>query len=110
MSGRQARSMARAQGRSRKQIVKLNAGVRLAVIWVVYRGAPGIVTFDPMKIRIVTTASGDWAIAAGPLTGEATTNVVFSQPGNYVLRGYVDDGVLTRPIDVMATVQDSARH
>jgi hypothetical protein len=102
--------MPRAQSPVTQAVVKLDQGVRLGVTWVVYRGGPGIVTFDPMKVPIVTTASGDSPIATGLLTGKATTNVVFSQPGTYVLRGYADDTVLTTPLDVTVTVQDNARH
>jgi hypothetical protein len=103
-------NMAKAQSPVTQAVVKLDPGVRLGVTWVLYRAGPGIVTFDPMRVPIVTTVSGDSAIAAGSLTGKATTNVVFSQPGTYVLRAYADDGVLTTPIDVTVTVQDSVRH
>ena len=102
-------NMARAQSPVTQAVVKLDPGVRLGVTWVVYRGGPGIVTFDPMRVPVVRAALGDSPIAGGPLTGKATTNVVFSQPGTYVLRAYADDGVLTAPLDVTVTVQDVAR-
>ncbi len=102
-------NMARAQSPVTQAVVKLDPGVRLGVTWVVYRGGPGIVKFDPMRVPVVRAAFGDSPIAAGPLTGKATTNVVFSQPGKYVLRAYADDGVLTAPLDVTVTVQDGTR-
>jgi hypothetical protein len=102
-------TMARPQSPVTQAVVKLDPGVRLGVTWVVYRGGLGNVTFNPMRIPVVMTASGDSPVAAGPITGKATTNVVFSQPGTYVLRAYADDGVLTAPLDVTVTVQDVAR-
>lgn len=91
-------------------VVRLDPGVRLGVTWVVYRGGPGIVTFDPMRVPVVTSGSGDSPVAAGPLTGKATTKVTFSQAGTYGLRAYADDGVLVTPVDVTVTVQGSVPH
>ena len=71
-------------------VVKLPPGVRLGVTWVLYRGTPDTVTFDPMKIPVVD--------------GKASTKASFSKPGKYVLRGYADDGVYTTPVDVTVTV------
>ncbi len=88
-------------------VVRLDTGVRLGVTWVVYRGGPGIVTFDPMRVPVVTPGSSDSPIASGPLTGKATTKVTFSQAGTYGLRAYADDGVLVTPLDVTVTVQGS---
>lgn len=98
----------RAQSPFTQAIVKLDPGVRLGVTWVVYRGGPGIVTFDPMRVPVVTSEAGDSSVAAGRLTGRATTKVSFSQPGTYVLRAYADDGVLAAPLDVTVSVESSA--
>jgi hypothetical protein len=48
------------------------------------------VTFDPMTMVVKD--------------GKATTRVVFSQPGSYVIRAYADDGILTTPADVTVEV------
>jgi hypothetical protein len=61
----------------------------LAVTWTHWRG-PGKVTFDPMTIVVKD--------------GKATTHVVFSQPGTYVIRAYADDGILATPTDVTVEV------
>ena len=86
-------------------IVKLNPGVRLGVTWVVYRGAPGTVTFDPMRVPVVMVGPPGSRLVAEPLTGKATTRVTFGQSGTYVLRAYADDGMLVAPLDVTVTVQ-----
>ncbi len=101
--GRRA-SGARAQSPVTQAVVKLDPGVRLGVTWVVYRGGPGTVTFDPMRCAAVTDS------AAGPVSGKATTNVTISEAGTYVLRAYADDGVLVTPLDVTVTVQGGAQH
>jgi hypothetical protein len=36
--------------------------------------------------------------------GKASTSVVFSEPGTYVLRAYADDGILSTPADVTINV------
>jgi hypothetical protein len=88
-------------------VVKLDRGVRLGVTWVLYRGGPGRVAFNPMRVPVVSVGSPGVAVAAGPLSGKATTTATFSQPGTYELRAYADDGVLTTPVDVVVTVQGS---
>ncbi len=89
-------------------VVKLDPDVRLGVTWVLYRGAPGTVTFEPMRVPVVSTAPGDRPAGPGPLAGNATTKVTFGQPGTYRLRAYADDGVLVTPLDVTVTVQPGA--
>jgi hypothetical protein len=91
-------------------VVKLEPGVRLGVTWVVFRGGPGIVTFDPAKVPVVSVGPPGSAAPPGPLSGRATTNVTFSEPGTYRLRAYADDGVLLTPLDVNVTVIASAGH
>jgi hypothetical protein len=90
-------------------VVKLDPGVRLGVTWVLYRGGPGTVTLNPMRVPVVKAAPPGTAQAAGPLEGKATTTATFSQPGTYVLRAYADDGVLATPLDVTVTVEDAAK-
>jgi hypothetical protein len=89
-------------------VVKLDPRVRLGVTWVLYRGTPGTVTFDPMKVPVVDAGPPGSSPAAGPLGGKATTKVTFNQPGTYVLRAYADDGILITPLDVTVTVPASA--
>ncbi len=97
------------QSPASQAIVKLGAGVRLGVTWVVYRGGPGVAAFEPMRVPVVTTTPGAAAVE-GSLAGRATTKVSFSQPGTYVLRVYADDGILTTPLDVTVKVEDRAEH
>jgi hypothetical protein len=86
-------------------VVKLDPGVRLGVTWVVYRAGPGSVTFEPMRVPVVTVGPAGSVLKAEPLSGKATTKVTFSEPGSYVLRAYADDGVLVTPLDVTVTVE-----
>jgi hypothetical protein len=97
----------RPQGPVAQAVVKLDSGVRLGVTWVVYRGGPGTVTFDPMRVPVV---EADTAASPrpGPLGGRASTKVTFTEPGTYKLRAYADDSVLTTPLDVTVTVQPAA--
>ncbi len=71
---------------------RVAAKTGLAVTWTVYRGN-GAVRFEPQSVSV-----------SGGLGGEAVTTVSFSQPGDYVLRAYADDSILTTPIDVAVTV------
>jgi len=89
-------------------VVKLDPGVRLGVNWVLYRG-PAPVKFDPMRVPVVKVPPPGTEAKVEPLEGKATTTVTFSQPGNYRLRAYADDGVLTTPIDVNVTVLAPAK-
>jgi hypothetical protein len=86
-------------------VVKLDRGVRLGVTWVLYRGGTGTVTFNPMRVPVVSVPPTGAPAAAGLISGKASTIVTFSQPGTYDLRAYADDGVLTTPVDVVVTVQ-----
>jgi hypothetical protein len=99
---------ARVEAPITQAIVKLDPGVRLGVVWVVYRAGPGTVTFDPMKTPVVS--AGASPAAPGPLSGRATTTVTFSAPGTYRLRAYADDGVLLSTQDVNVRVQAAAGH
>jgi len=97
-------AMPRAENPLTQAVVKLDPGVRLGVTWVLYRGEPGIVTIEPMRVPVVKSGPGTDP-EPGPLSGKATTNITFSQPGSYRLRAYADDGILITPLDVNVTVQ-----
>jgi hypothetical protein len=101
------RNFFRPEGPVAQAVVKLDPGVRLGVTWVVYRGGPGTVTFDPMRVPVVE-AGTDASTHPVPISGRATTRVTFSEPGTYKLRAYADDSVLTVPLDVTVTVQPPA--
>jgi len=90
----QSGSNARVEGPLRQAVVMLDRGVRLGVIWVVYRGDATAVTFAPRKVAVVD--------------GKASTKVSFSKPGTYTLRAYADDGILLDMKDVTVTVPPAA--
>jgi len=74
-----------------QMVVRLDAGMRLGVIWVLHRrSGQGNVTFSPSKVAVVD--------------GRASTTARFSEPGTYVLRGYADDGILLDSVEVRVTV------
>ena len=56
-----------------------NADIKPAVTWIKYQGPAGAVTFDPGRIALEEKE------------GQATTSVTFTEPGEYVLRGRVDN-------------------
>ena len=86
----------RVEGPLKQAVVKLDADMRLGVIWVVYRGNASAVTFTPRKVKVVN--------------GKADTAVRISEPGTYMLRGYADDGIFWDAVDVTVTVRgDSSR-
>jgi len=63
----------------------------LRVNWIMFRGPVGAaVTFAPER---------------SPVTeGKAVTAARFSLPGQYVVRGYADDGAVTTPADIVVNV------
>ena len=87
----QSGSNARVEGPLTQAVVRLDRGVRLGVIWVVYRGDAKAVTFNPRKVPVAD--------------GKASTIVQIGQPGFYVLRAYADDGILVSAADVTVTVK-----
>ena len=87
----QSGSNARVEGPLSQAVVRLDRGVRLGVIWVVYRGDATAVTFEPRKVPVVE--------------GKASTKVTFSAPGTYTLRAYADDGIFVAAADVNITVR-----
>jgi hypothetical protein len=86
----QSGSNARVEGPLMQAVVRLDRGVRLGVVWIVYRGDAKAVTFEPRKIPVAD--------------GKASTTVRFSAPGTYTLRAYADDGILVAAKDVTVTV------
>jgi hypothetical protein len=88
----QSGSNPRVEGPLSQAVVKLDRGMRLGVVWVVYRGDAHAVSFAPAKA----------AVGEG---GKASTTVRFTAPGAYVLRGYADDGILFDVVDVTVTVR-----
>jgi hypothetical protein len=67
----------------------------LRVDWLQYRGpVGGRVTFAPASSPVVT--------------GKATTTASFSAPGQYVVRGFANDGALTTSGDIKVTVTTAA--
>ena len=91
----QSGSNARVEGPLMQAVVRLDRGVRLGVVWVVYRGDAKAVTFEPRKIPVTD--------------GKASTTVRFSAPGTYMLRAYADDGILVAAKDVTVTVSAAVR-
>ncbi len=87
----QSGSNARVEGPLTQAVVRLDRGVRLGVIWVVYRGDASAVTFEPRKVPVTD--------------GKASTKVTFSAPGIYTLRAYADDGIFVAAADVTVTVR-----
>jgi hypothetical protein len=87
----QSGSNPRVEGPLTQAVVRLDRGVRLGVIWVVYRGDAKAVTFEPRKIPVVD--------------GKAATKVTISAPGTYVLRAYADDGIFVSAADVTVTAK-----
>ncbi len=89
--------------------VAKNVGLHLA--WHVYRGA-GAVAFTPAQIKTwEDTRSGAnspwapiWVAPPAPPDGRHTAQVVFSEPGTYVLRARADDGALTGDAELTVTV------
>ena len=90
----QSGSNARVEGPLSQAVVRLDRGVRLGVVWVVYRGDAHAVAFQPRKIPVTD--------------GKASTTVRFSAPGTYMLRAYADDGILVASKDVTVTVTAGA--
>ena len=70
-------------------------GPQLHVDWLEYRGpAGGRITFMPGSSPVVD--------------GKAVTTASFSAPGQYVVRGFANNGSLTTPADVALTVSPSS--
>ena len=76
-----------------QMIVRLDPDMRLGVIWVLHRRSTpaGEVRFERQKVEVVD--------------GRAATTARFTEPGEYILRGYADDGILLDYRDVIVTVR-----
>ena len=83
----------------------------LRVSWYVYR-SDGPVTFDPPQVKVwEDTRTGanspwspGWLTPDPPPDGGWATEVVFDEPGTYVLRCLASDGALGATADVTVTV------
>jgi hypothetical protein len=64
-----------------------NLGLPVTVRWTKYRG-PGIVAFANARPAVEKLTGGT---PGTPFTGKATTDVTFSEPGNYVLHVVLND-------------------
>ena len=74
----------------------------LRATWIHHRG-PGVVTFDPWTAPMADHTPG-WTPPPLDPDGRVITQVTFSAPGTYVLRGIADDGYLYSTEDVTVTV------
>jgi hypothetical protein len=92
--------------------VVASSGPGLRFAWMVYRGKSSAVAFKPdqMKTWMDTRAYGNsaWSppyiIPDPPADGRWTADVVFNEPGTYVLRGVASDGSLFTYDNVTVTV------
>lgn len=92
--------------------VVASAGPGLHLSWTVYRGKSSAVSFSPdqMKTWMDTRAYGNsmwsppYAIPDPPADGHWSADVVFHEPGTYVLRAVASDGALFTYENVTVTV------
>jgi hypothetical protein len=70
----------------------------LAVTFMHDRG-PGTTTFEPMTVQVKSEGPGP------ALKGSAKTTVRFSEPGTYVVKAVVDEGIQTRYVDFTINVE-----
>lgn len=92
--------------------VVASSGPGLRFSWTVYRGKTTDVVFKPdqMKTWMDTRAYGNspWSppyiIPEPPADGRWTADVVFNEPGTYVLRGVASDGSLFTYDNITVTV------
>ena len=83
--------------------------------WFVYRGPGEAVEFDPPQIKTWEDtrpfANSPWTVAwvvpEAPEDGRWVSEVTFSEPGTYVLRGRADDGGLYADVEVTVRVQST---
>jgi hypothetical protein len=86
--------------------------VGLHFTWLVYRGG-GKVTFDSPQVRPWEDTrafqnspwSPFWMLPEAPEDGRWTAEVIFHEPGTYVLRGRADDGGLYDDVEVTVIVE-----
>ncbi len=81
--------------------------------WFVYRGPGESVEFDTPQIKpwedtrpfANSPWARSWSVPEQPEDGRWTSDVTFSEPGTYVLRGRADDGGLYSDVEVTVLVQ-----
>ncbi len=91
--------------------VTVGSATGLRVSWYVYRG-DGPVRFDPPQVKVwEDTRTGanspwspGWLTPDAPPDGRWATEVVFDEPGTYMLRCLASDGALGTSEDVTVTV------
>lgn len=89
-----------------------SSGPGLRFSWTVYRGKASTVTFKPDQfetwIDTRSYAHSPWAppyiIPVPPADGRYVTEITFSEPGTYVLRGIASDSAVFTHQDVTVTV------
>jgi hypothetical protein len=92
--------------------VVASAGPGLHLSWIIYRGKASAAAFKPdqMKTWMDTRAYGNsmwsppYAIPEPPADGRWVNEVMFNEPGTYVLRAVVSDGALFTYENVTVTV------
>ena len=83
--------------------------------WFVYRGPGEAVEFDPPQIKTWEDTrpfanspwTVGWTLPEAPEDGRWVSEVTFSEPGTYVLRGRADDGGLYADVEVTVRVQST---
>lgn len=96
--------------------VTVSKRLGLHFTWFVYRGPGEGVEFDPPQIKpwedTRPFANSPWAVSWQPPTppedGRWVSEVIFSQPGTYTLRGRADDGGLYTDVEVTVRVERPA--
>ena len=106
--------LARALGRGTASVT---VGKRLGLhyTWFVYRGPGEAVEFDPPQIKTweETRPFGNspwtvgWVLPDAPEDGRWVSEVTFSEPGTYVIRGRADDGGLYSDVEITVQVQST---
>ena len=97
---------------SRVTVQKVNG---LFMSWFLYRGE-GDVSFEPPQVKVWedTRAGANspwaplWFPPDPPEDGRWTVNVIFDQPGTYLLRGRADDGGLFADVELTVVVRPAA--
>jgi hypothetical protein len=93
--------------------VTVSKRLGLHFTWFVYRGPGDGVEFDPPQVKpwedTRPFANSPWAVSWQPPTppedGRWVSEVIFSQPGTYTLRGRADDGGLYTDVEVTVYVE-----
>jgi hypothetical protein len=86
--------------------------VRLHFTWFIYRGPGEVAEFDPPQVKpwedtrpfANSPWASQWKSPEIPEDGRWVSEVKFSQPGTYVIRGRADDGGLYSDVEVTVRV------